>query len=203
MGVRNYDHENKNTIFVHRAGASRWRSFNHGASDESGHRARTGQAIRALLAGEQHELRVADRHQSHLDQLGDRAHGLPGQCGRGNQFSSVRFLPAATGDGAGGHGVDTGGWFTTGDTLDGESDAIPTNIFVSAFVMDVNLVTFSLWQTVYQAATTFDGYSFDDAGAGKGTNYPVVDVDWYDCVKWCNARSQLSGLTRAITRMRN
>jgi formylglycine-generating enzyme required for sulfatase activity len=87
------------------------------------------------------------------------------------------------------------GWFTMGDTLDGESDAIPTNIFVSAFVMDVNLVTFSLWQTVYQAATTFDGYSFADAGAGKGTNHPVQTVSWYDCVKWCNARSQLSGLT--------
>lgn len=87
------------------------------------------------------------------------------------------------------------GWFTMGDTLDGESDAIPTHIFVSAFVMDVNLVTFSLWQTVYNAATTFSGYSFDDAGAGKGANYPVETVNWYDCVKWCNARSQLSGLT--------
>jgi formylglycine-generating enzyme required for sulfatase activity len=87
------------------------------------------------------------------------------------------------------------GWFTMGDTLDGESDAIPTNIFVSAFVMDVNLVTFSLWQTVYNAATTFYGYGFDDSGAGKGTNYPVETVNWYDCVKWCNARSQLSGLT--------
>jgi len=87
------------------------------------------------------------------------------------------------------------GWFTMGDTLDGESDAIPTNIYVSAFVMDVNLVNFSLWQTVYNAATTFFGYSFDDAGAGKGTNYPVERVNWYDCVKWCNARSQLAGLT--------
>ena len=36
------------------------------------------------------------------------------------------------------------GWFTMGDTLDGESDAIPTNVYVSAFVMDVNLVTYGL-----------------------------------------------------------
>ena len=87
------------------------------------------------------------------------------------------------------------GWFTMGDTLDGESDAIPTNIFVSAFVMDVNLVTLSLWQTVDNAATTIYSYDFDHLGAGKGTNYPVETVNWYDCVKWCNARSQLSGLT--------
>ncbi len=87
------------------------------------------------------------------------------------------------------------GWFTMGDTLDGESDAIPANIYVSAFVMDTNLVTLYLWQTVYNVAITFDGYSFDDAGAGKGTDYPVETVNWYDDVKWCNARSQLAGLT--------
>ncbi|MGH7952626.1 MAG: formylglycine-generating enzyme family protein [Limisphaerales bacterium] len=89
------------------------------------------------------------------------------------------------------------GSFTIGDTLDGEIDAIPTNIYVSAFYMDVNLVTYQLWQTVYNAAISFDGYSFNNAGSGKNnvTNQPVQTVDWYDCVKWCNARSQLAGLT--------
>ncbi|MGH7953864.1 MAG: formylglycine-generating enzyme family protein, partial [Limisphaerales bacterium] len=86
------------------------------------------------------------------------------------------------------------GWFTMGDTLDSEGDAIPTNIYVSAFYVDTNLVSFSFWQTVYNAATAFDGYTFVNAGAGKGANYPVETVDWYDCVKWCNARSQLAGL---------
>ena len=38
-----------------------------------------------------------------------------------------------------------GGSFTMGDNLDGESDAIPTNIYVSAFYMDVNLVSLSQW----------------------------------------------------------
>jgi len=66
---------------------------------------------------------------------------------------------------------------------------------VSAFYMDTKPVSYSFWQTVYGAATTFDGYSFVNAGAGKGTNYPVDTVEWYDCVKWCNARSQLAGLT--------
>jgi formylglycine-generating enzyme required for sulfatase activity len=89
------------------------------------------------------------------------------------------------------------GWFTMGDTLDGESDAIPTtNIYVSAFVMEVNLVNYGLWTNVYAYATSHN-YNFVDAGAngGTGTNYPVETVDWFDCVKWCNARSQQAGLT--------
>jgi uncharacterized repeat protein (TIGR03803 family) len=86
------------------------------------------------------------------------------------------------------------GVFTIGDTLDGESDAIPTNVYVSAFYTDTNLVSYSQWAGVYNYAIA-NGYSFDNAGAGKGTNYPVDNVDWYDCVKWCNARSQQAGLT--------
>ncbi len=81
-----------------------------------------------------------------------------------------------------------------GDTLVGESDAIPTNVYVSAFYMDVNLVSSNQWQSVYNWATN-NGYGFDYAGFGKGTNYPVEYVDWYDVVKWSNARSQQAGLT--------
>jgi formylglycine-generating enzyme required for sulfatase activity len=84
--------------------------------------------------------------------------------------------------------------FTIGDTLDGESDASPTNVYVSAFYMDVNLVSFGRWQTIYNWATN-QGYGFDNAGFGKATNHPVSVVNWYDCVKWCNARSQQAGLT--------
>ena len=86
--------------------------------------------------------------------------------------------------------------FTIGDTLDGESDAIPTNVYVSAFYMDTNLVSYSQWQSVYSYATSH-GYGFDDAGSAQGNaaNQPVQSVDWYDVVKWCNARSQQAGLT--------
>ncbi len=86
------------------------------------------------------------------------------------------------------------GTFTMGDTLDGLSDAIPTNVYVSAFYMDTNLVSFSQWQSVYSYATSH-GYGFDDAGSGKAANHPVQTVDWYDVVKWSNARSQPAGLT--------
>jgi formylglycine-generating enzyme required for sulfatase activity len=86
------------------------------------------------------------------------------------------------------------GVFTMGDNLDGESDAIPTNVTVSAFHMDVNLVSYSQWRTVFNWATNH-GYGFSDYGLGKASNHPVQTVDWYDVVKWSNARSEMEGLT--------
>jgi formylglycine-generating enzyme required for sulfatase activity len=86
------------------------------------------------------------------------------------------------------------GSFTMGDPLDGLSDAVPTSTTVSAFYMDVNLVSWSQWQSVYYWATNH-GYGFGGAGAGKAANHPVQTVKWYDCVKWCNARSQQAGKT--------
>lgn len=87
------------------------------------------------------------------------------------------------------------GSFTMGDTLDGESDAVPTAIVnVSAFYMDVNLVSLNQWRSVYNFAAGH-GYGFDHGGSGKATNQPVQTVSWFDAVKWCNARSQQEGLT--------
>jgi formylglycine-generating enzyme required for sulfatase activity len=60
--------------------------------------------------------------------------------------------------------------------------------------MDVNLVSYSQWQSVYNWATNH-GYGFVHAGAGKAANHPVQTVDWYDAVKWSNARSQQEELT--------
>ena len=85
------------------------------------------------------------------------------------------------------------GSFTMGDTLDGESDATPISVTVSVFYMDINLVSYSQWQSVYNWATNY-GYGFDDAGSGKAANHPVQTVNWYDVVKWSNARSQQAGL---------
>jgi formylglycine-generating enzyme required for sulfatase activity len=60
--------------------------------------------------------------------------------------------------------------------------------------MDVNLVSLSQWLSIYYSATN-QGYGFVNAGSGRAANQPVESVDWYDCVKWCNARSQQAGLT--------
>jgi sulfatase modifying factor 1 len=87
------------------------------------------------------------------------------------------------------------GSFTMGNSI-GDSDitdANPITVDVSAFYMDVNLVSSNQWQSVYNWATNH-GYGFDNAGSGKAANYPVETVDWFDCVKWCNARSQQAGL---------
>ncbi len=87
------------------------------------------------------------------------------------------------------------GVFTIGNSI-GDSDiadANPTNVTVSAFYMDVNLVSFGQWQSVYNWATNH-GYGFDDAGQGNAGNHPVQNVNWYDTVKWCNGRSQQAGL---------
>ena len=89
------------------------------------------------------------------------------------------------------------GSFTMGDSVDGDTSALPLHtVYVSAFYMDKYLVTKSLWETVYQWAIAH-GYSFDNAGSGKGTNHPVQMINWYDCVKWCNARSEQEGRTPA------
>jgi formylglycine-generating enzyme required for sulfatase activity len=103
-----------------------------------------------------------------------------------------RLMPTTT---PAGMALIPAGWFTMGDTLDGESDATPTNVYVSAFVMDVNLVSYGLWTNVHIYAISH-GYNFMHAGVngGTGTNYPVETVDWFDCVKWSNARSQQAGL---------
>jgi len=92
------------------------------------------------------------------------------------------------------------GSFTMGNCMDpneGYSDELPLHtVFVSAFYMDRYLVTKSLWDTVYQWAIAH-GYTFDYAGSGKASTHPVQTIDWYDCVKWCNARSEKEGKTPA------
>lgn len=109
------------------------------------------------------------------------------------RFFRLFSPPATTADGM---VVIPAGWFTIGDTLDGESDAISTNVYVSAFYMDTNLVNYGEYQLFFAYATNHGfGYDFPSAGAGKTTNCPVTNVGWYDCVKSCNARSEQAGLT--------
>jgi formylglycine-generating enzyme required for sulfatase activity len=90
------------------------------------------------------------------------------------------------------------GSFTMGDVADTNNygDAAPLSVTVSAFYMDTNLVSYGQWTNVYAYATSH-GYNFLHTGAGKNSapNQPVQTVDWFDCVKWSNARSQQAGLT--------
>ncbi len=68
------------------------------------------------------------------------------------------------------------GDFTMGNCMDpgeGSSDELPLHtVNVSAFYMDTNLVSYTLWTNVYEWAIAH-GYTFDNAGSGKAANHPV------------------------------
>ncbi len=82
---------------------------------------------------------------------------------------------------------------------EGGGDELPQHaVQVSAFYMGKYEVTKALWDEVYAWAVV-NGYQFDHAGSGKATNHPVQMVNWYEVVKWCNARSQKEGLTACYT----
>ena len=89
-----------------------------------------------------------------------------------------------------------GGTYTQGNSI-GDTDitnAVPVTTTVSPFYMDVNLVSFSVWQKVFYWGAA-NSYSWSNAGSGRFANHPVNTISWYDMVKWCNARSQQEGLT--------
>lgn len=76
---------------------------------------------------------------------------------------------------------------------------------LSAFSIGKYEVTYELWYAVRQWALA-NGYLFQNAGQeGYGTIgaaptaanklKPVTSVNWRDCIVWCNAYSQMTGLT--------
>jgi formylglycine-generating enzyme required for sulfatase activity len=85
------------------------------------------------------------------------------------------------------------GSFTMGNCMslsEGDGDELPLHtVYVSAFYMDKYEVTKALWDEVYNWAIAH-GYTFDFTGSGKASTHPVQSINWYDCVKWCNARSE-------------
>ncbi|MSU35213.1 MAG: formylglycine-generating enzyme family protein [Pedosphaera sp.] len=88
------------------------------------------------------------------------------------------------------------GSFEMGDTFnEGNPDERPVHsVFISGFYMDKTEVTKALWDEVKGWSTGY-GYGFDNPGEGKAANHPVHTVNWFDVVKWCNARSELAGKT--------
>ena len=118
-------------------------------------------------------------------------------------FTAVRVSVTASDDPVpGGMAYIPPGSFVMGNAMsssEGDSDELPTHtVYVSGFYLDKHEVTKALWDEVYQWATN-NGYSFTSGtfGQGKAANHPVQTVSWYDCVKWCNARSQRERRTPA------
>jgi len=92
------------------------------------------------------------------------------------------------------------GDFVMGDTFgEGGSAELPLHsVTVRAFYMGETEVTKTQWEAVHGWAVT-NGYGFENAGLGKAGNHPVHTVNWNDCVKWANARSEKEGLTACYT----
>ncbi|MBO7654748.1 MAG: SUMF1/EgtB/PvdO family nonheme iron enzyme [Kiritimatiellae bacterium] len=77
------------------------------------------------------------------------------------------------------------------------------------FHMDRTEVTWKQWKEIREWAMArtdlsensreFFKYEFAHTGAGKADDHPVQRVSWYDCIKWCNARSEKEGLTPCYT----
>ena len=87
-----------------------------------------------------------------------------------------------------------GGGFVMGNSTGDPdiTDAGVTAASISGFHMDPTLVTWNQWQAVYVFGVTH-GYTMNVC-TGKGEDYPVQGVSWYDAVKWCNARSEQAGM---------
>jgi formylglycine-generating enzyme required for sulfatase activity len=90
-----------------------------------------------------------------------------------------------------------GNWDNPGE---GGAEELPVHaVYVSPFHLDQREITWTQWCVVRDWALT-NGYE-DLAGVGsaKGDLHPVEYVGWRDCLKWCNARSQLEGLVPCYT----
>jgi formylglycine-generating enzyme len=87
-----------------------------------------------------------------------------------------------------------GGIFQMGSD-EGNSDERPVrSVDVTAFYMSETEVTYGEWVSVLGWAKA-NGYVFSNEGRGTSDKHPVTNVNWYDTVKWCNARSEKKGLT--------
>jgi formylglycine-generating enzyme required for sulfatase activity len=80
-----------------------------------------------------------------------------------------------------------GGTLPTGSTLAGQ--------VVGDFQIGKTEVTWGEWKSVRDWAVN-NGYGdLVNVGAGDGDNYPAQTLNWYDAVKWCNAKSEKEGKT--------
>jgi formylglycine-generating enzyme required for sulfatase activity len=80
----------------------------------------------------------------------------------------------------------------TGGTLPAESELVGQS--VASFKIGKYEVTWGEWKAVRDWAVK-NGYSdLVNVGQGIGDDYPVVWVNMFDALKWCNAKSELEGL---------
>lgn len=86
--------------------------------------------------------------------------------------------------------------FMMGDAYgEGSTTERPVHsVYVAAFFIDKFEVSKQLWDQVCLWAAAH-GYAFDQSAMGTAADHPAHTINWYDAVKWCNARSEMRGLT--------
>jgi hypothetical protein len=103
-------------------------------------------------------------------------------------FDSNNYIPSFS--------LIPAGTFQMADNLNVYNSQV-NSVYVSQFFMAQTELTFGEWQRVKTWAEA-NGYQFDNDGAANGSanapNYPVTIVNWYDAIKWCNAKSEMEGL---------
>jgi formylglycine-generating enzyme required for sulfatase activity len=157
---------------------------------------------KAVQAG---DLAVANKLKAMIDQAGGAAGGnkvsggknmvvkevQPGDLADANK-AKVMIDPASGAAGGNTVSVDKnmvlveGGTLPKGSGLQGQ--------VVSDFEIGNYEVTWGEWQKVRDWAVS-NGYDLKDVGQGLSENHPVTHVNWWDVVKWCNARSEQEGKT--------
>jgi formylglycine-generating enzyme required for sulfatase activity len=106
--------------------------------------------------------------------------------------AEIRFQTAAP---PAGFSLIPEGVFAMGDSF-GEGDVGESplrQVTVSAFYMAQHETTKALWDEVREWGVS-RGYTDLPVGGGKASNHPVQEVNWFDIIKWCNARSEKDGL---------
>ena len=119
------------------------------------------------------DLSDVDLRDLGIDKLGERKRLL------------AAFQGASSGDSSPGAMVEV-----EGGTLPHGSELAGTK--VSNFEIGKFAVTMEEWQCVRSWAMA-NGFGFE-VGEAVGPKHPVTMVNWYDCVKWCNAKSEMEGL---------
>jgi hypothetical protein len=94
----------------------------------------------------------------------------------------------------------TGGTFQMGSSKYGSSFELPVHtVTVGSFSIDRYEITYEKWTEVYNwnlvQGVIYDLPTGQNGDNPIGANNPVTMVNWYDVLKWCNARSEKDSLT--------
>ena len=84
-----------------------------------------------------------------------------------------------------------GGSFQMGSRI--EPNNVIREVTLPDFWMDSTEVTLDEWKRVRDWAQDF-GYVFSSEGSAPKPDCPVAEITWYDAARWCNAKSEMSGL---------